>query len=74
MKMTISLCMSLIIFLLCVYLVTIKQYREIISLYIIFLSTGKVFIADDIYSSLLYSAIAIMYGILLYNLEFEDRI
>ncbi len=66
-----SLSISLIIFLLCLYLVLFKKYREIIKINIISLSTIKVFIAGDIYSVILYSILAIMYGILLYSLEYE---
>lgn len=70
----ISLLIGLIIFLLCLYLVLIKKYREIIAINIISLSTIKVFIAEDIYSVALYCVLAIMYGIGLYSLEDEDRI
>ena len=68
-----SLSISLIIFLLCIYLVIIKKYREIIAINIISLSTIKVFIAGDIYSVILYCILAILYGISLHNLEIEDR-
>lgn len=62
--------MSLFIGLLLVVLTlfsTLKDtYREIVSISIIFLSTIKVFIADDIYSCILYGILAIMYGVALY--------
>ena len=66
-----SLSISLIIFLLCIYLVLIKKYREYIAIIIILLSTIKVFVAGDIYSVVLYGVLAIMYGIALYGLEDE---
>ena len=68
-----SLSISLIIVLLCVYLLIIKKYREIIAINIISLSTIKVFIAEDIYSVILYCILAIMYGIVLYSLEDEYK-
>ncbi len=68
-----SLGISLIIFLLCLYLVLIKKYREIITINIISLSTIKVFIAEDIYLVILYCILAIMYGISLYSLEYEIK-
>ena len=63
--------MSLLICLLCIYLVLIKKYREYIAIIIILLSTIKVFVAGDIYSVVLYGVLAIMYGIALYSLEDE---
>ena len=66
-----SLLICLIIFLLCIYLVLIKKYREYIAIIIILLSTIKVFEAGDIYSVVLYGVLAIMYGIALYSLEDE---
>ena len=66
-----SLLICLIIFLLCIYLVLIKKYREYIAIIIILLSTIKVFVAGDIYSVVLYGVLAIMYGIALYSLEDE---
>jgi hypothetical protein len=71
--MAISLFIGLLICALTLFLVIEDTYREIVSISIIFLSTIKVFIADDIYSCILYGILAIMYGVGLYSLETEDR-
>lgn len=71
--MTVSLFIGLLLFLLTLYLAISKEHKEIISILIIFLATIKVFIADDIYSCILYSILAIIYGIGLYVIEEEHR-
>lgn len=68
-----SLFIGLLLVALTLFLALKGTYREIISIIIILLSTIKVFIADDIYSCILYGILAIMYGVVLYNLEVEDR-
>lgn len=71
--MTVSLFIGILLILLTLYLVIRKEHREFISVHIIILSTIKVVIHDDSYSCILYSILAIMYGVGLYCLETEDR-
>lgn len=68
-----SLFIGLLLVVLTLFLALKGTYREIVSIIIIILSTIKVFIADDIYSCVLYSMLAIMYGVGLHCLETEDR-
>lgn len=68
-----SLFIGILLVVLTLFLALKGTYREIISIIIVLLSTINVFITDNIYSCILYGILAVMYGVVLYNLEVEDR-